>query len=80
MANWTGNDGYLHAFSQPFDSTDMSGCLEGNDDDTHIGNSRLSNLELDPGEVIVIVASTFSEQSNLSYSMNFTASTIPARE
>ena len=79
-ANWTGNDGYLHAFTQPFDSTNMSNCLRGNDDYNNPSASRLSNLELDPGEVIVIVASTFAEQQNLSYSMTFTASPSPSRE
>ena len=58
-AAW-GGDSYLHVYTDPFDPTDVNGCVIGNDDFPNITGSRLIDVDIDAGETIVVVASTFA--------------------
>jgi hypothetical protein len=57
-AQWLG-DGYLHIFRAPFDPNNLAGCLVGSDDFGNNG-SQIINLTIQPGEILYVVASTFS--------------------
>ncbi len=59
--DWDGVDGYLHAFADPFDPEDPGGCLAGDDDlGQDAGRSRIAGLAIAPGQVRVLVVSTFA--------------------
>jgi hypothetical protein len=78
---WTGGDGYLHAFRLPFDADSVEGCIAGNDDYQGLGGSQITNIQAQPGEVIVIVASTYDAQLRIdSYTMTFETFLTPRRQ
>ncbi|MFN3200872.1 MAG: DUF4215 domain-containing protein [Bradymonadia bacterium] len=52
-------DGYLHAFTSPFDPENLEGCITGNDDFQNTRFSLLEEIAIGPGEQLTIVASTF---------------------
>jgi hypothetical protein len=58
LAGWNG-DGFLHVFSEPFDPANLDTCLAGNDDFGGLGGSRIGDVAIEAGQVLVIVASTF---------------------
>lgn len=60
MATW-GADGYLHVYEYPFvPEAPVARCIDGNDDFTGTGRSYIPAMPIDPGERIVVVASTYS--------------------
>ncbi|MCA9545788.1 MAG: hypothetical protein KC613_15395, partial [Myxococcales bacterium] len=63
-AAW-GGDGYLHVFQEPFDPANVAGCVVGNDDFNGVGASRIIDQAIQPGQVLVIVASTFGANANI---------------
>ena len=66
-AAWAGGDGYLHIFRDPFNPADLAGCVAGDDDfgNPPGGGSQLINVNIAAGEVLVVVASTFSPNANI---------------
>ena len=60
---WWEDDGYLHIYRDPFVADEQAGCVIGNDDDDDqetVLESHLDRVEIAAGEVLVIVASTFT--------------------
>lgn len=56
---WTGVDGFLHAYDNPFDSTmPLVGCLDGGDDFGGTSGSQVT-VDATPAQVIDIVMSTY---------------------
>lgn len=59
VATWSG-DGYLFVYEDFFDpSMPLDRCLFGDDDDGALNRSAVRDIEVDPGETIVVVASSF---------------------
>lgn len=71
-ATWSGVDGYLHVFREPFAPPSLTSCVAGDDDDYSILRSRLSSIAIGPGETLVIVASTYSRGETGSYTLRVT--------
>ncbi len=60
LADWTA-DGYLHVYDFPFVPEEPTArCVDGNDDYGNTGRSFIPPFSVDPGQRIVVVASTFS--------------------
>jgi hypothetical protein len=73
---WQSGDGFLHAFGEPWDLSRLSGCLLGDDDLDDATASRVEGLELGPGEVLVLVPSTYAPDVTLgAYAL--TVQTLP---
>jgi cysteine-rich repeat protein len=58
-AAWATGDGFLHVFTEPFDPTDLAGCVAGNDDFGDRTASQITDVDIADGEVLVVVASTW---------------------
>jgi hypothetical protein len=79
-ANWNG-DGYLFAYRGPFSaSMPVAACLDGDDnyDDNSFSNSelgsRIEDLDLAPGEMLTVVASSHDPQDPIGdYRIDVTA-------
>jgi cysteine-rich repeat protein len=64
-AAWS-SDGYLVAYSWPFDpAMPVTGCLAGNDDFGGTGGSRLTAVAIPAGERIVVVATTYAATATI---------------
>ena len=64
-AAWAG-DGFLHVFSDPFNAAAApAGCLVGGDDFNGLTGSRVTNVNIAPGQVLVVVASSFAANANI---------------
>ncbi len=57
-ATWSG-DGFLHAFSDPFNPANIDGCIIGSDDFGGTLGSSIFQLPIAAGQTIHIIASTF---------------------
>ncbi len=62
-------DGYLHVFADPFDPALVpEGCIDGNDD--FFPGSRVTDVEIAPGERLVLVVSTFADGATGAYTID----------
>jgi len=59
-AAW-GGDGYLHLFHTPFSKNRVTECIIGDDDYITGRGSQIADQVIQPGEVLVVVASTYSQ-------------------
>ena len=69
LAAW-GGDGYLYAFSDPFNPADAGNCIIGNDDFGGTGGSRVTDVAIADGQTIVIVASSYNAGFTGAYTLD----------
>ncbi len=63
LGTWGGVDGYLHIFDEGFDPAVDAGCLIGDDDFGDTTRSQVVGVIFDPGQVRVVVVSTFDPEA-----------------
>ena len=56
---------HAHDYRDPFDPLDLANCVAGNDDFNGILASRLTDVVIAPGQVLVVVASTLANNANI---------------
>ncbi len=74
---WSDVDGTLLVFAEPFDPRTAAGCIAGDEDfDGRRVGSRIERLRLEPGEVVVVVATTFGAETPMDR-YEVTVTTLP---
>ena len=88
-ADWTADsfDGFLHIFDMMPDgtsaATSRAGCIDGSDDDEDLtgtgrNSSKLTNVVMQPGERIWVIASTYSTSTTGAWSITVESDAPPA--
>ena len=80
-AAWA-DDGFLHVFSDPFNpAASPAGCVAGSDDFNGELGSRIVDVQIAPGQVLVVVASTFDPRAAIGpYTIDVLTQAPPAVE
>ena len=58
-ASWGDFDGYLHVYNPPFNPESADNCIVGDDDFGGVSGSQITDIEIDAGQRLVIVASGY---------------------
>ncbi|MCP4448697.1 MAG: DUF4215 domain-containing protein [Myxococcales bacterium] len=75
-AAWN-DDGYLHAYTDPFDPDDLGNCIIGNDDfENERDSSQIVDLVIADGQTLVLIASTYENVAIGAYTLDVVTQTI----